>query len=134
MRYLLDTCVISDFIKAEPGTQTRLKQASPADIAVSSITIMELDYGLMLNPQRAAKIEVTLANLISSVTILPFGTAEAERAAHIRATLKKQGQPIGPYDFLIAATALSHGLIMVTANEREFARVDGLQLENWRQA
>lgn len=81
MRYLLDTCVISDFIKAEPGTQARLKQTSPADIAVSSITIMELDYGL-----------------------------------------------------LIAATALSHGLVMVTANAREFARVTGLQLENWRQA
>jgi tRNA(fMet)-specific endonuclease VapC len=89
---------------------------------------------LLLNPQRAAKLEVTLANLISSVTILPFNTAEAERAAQIRATLKKQGQPIGAYDFLIAATALSHGLIMVTANEREFVRVAGLQLENWRQA
>jgi tRNA(fMet)-specific endonuclease VapC len=61
MRYLLDTCVISDFIKNDPGTQTRLKQTSPTDIAVSIITVMELRYGLRLNPQRAHRVEPTIA-------------------------------------------------------------------------
>jgi tRNA(fMet)-specific endonuclease VapC len=60
--------------------------------------------------------------------------AEAEQAAQIRATLKTQGQPIGAYDVLIAPTALQHNLIMVTANQREFDRISGLQTENWRQA
>jgi tRNA(fMet)-specific endonuclease VapC len=59
MRYLLDTCVISDFIKGEPGTLIRLKQTPPNDIAVSIITVMELRYGLALNPQRAQKVEPT---------------------------------------------------------------------------
>jgi tRNA(fMet)-specific endonuclease VapC len=134
MRYLLDTCVISDFIKGEPGTQTRVKQTPPADIAISSITVMELRYGLALNPQRAQKIEPAIASFLASVTILPFNTAEAEQAAQIRAILKTQGQPIGAYDVLIAATALQHNLLMVTANQREFDRVSQLQTENWRQA
>lgn len=132
MRYLLDTCVISDFIKGEAGTTARLKQTPPADTAISTITVMELRYGLALNPQRAQKVEPAITSILSSVTILSFGTAEAEQAAQIRATLKSQGQPIGAYDVLIAATALQHNLIMVTANQREFERISGLQTENWR--
>ncbi|MFG6094652.1 type II toxin-antitoxin system VapC family toxin [Leptothoe sp. ISB3NOV94-8A] len=133
MQYLLDTCVISDFIKGEPGTQTRLKQTAPTDIAVSVITVMELRYGLLNNPQRAQKIEPTIVTLLDSITILPMGIEEAEEAAQIRARLKEQGQPIGAYDILIAATALQHSLLMVTANQREFDRVPGLQTENWQQ-
>jgi tRNA(fMet)-specific endonuclease VapC len=133
MRYLLDTRVVSDFIKGEPGTQARLKQTPPTDIAVSVITVMELRYGLLINPQRAQKIEPAIASFLSSVTILPFSNAEAEQAAQIRAVLKSQGQPIGAYDGLIAATALQHNLLMITANQREFDRVPRLQTENWRQ-
>jgi tRNA(fMet)-specific endonuclease VapC len=133
MRYLLDTCVISDFIKGEPGTQTQIKQTPPADITISIITLMELRYGLLLNSQRAQKIEPVMTSFLGSVTVLPFSIAESEKAAEIRAVLKTQGQPIGAYDVLIAATALQHQLIMVTANQREFDRVPGLQTQNWRQ-
>lgn len=134
MRYLLDTCVISDFIKGESGTTSRLKQTPPVDIAISAVTVMELRYELALNPQQAQKVEPAIVSILSSVTILPFGTVEAEQAAQIRAALKSQGQPIGAYDVLIAATALHHHLMMVTANQREFERVPGLQTENWRQS
>ncbi|MDY6781754.1 MAG: PIN domain-containing protein [Cyanobacteriota bacterium] len=88
---------------------------------------------MQLNPQRAAKIEPVIDSLLASVSLLPFGTAEAEQAARIRSLLKTTGQPIGAYDVLIAATALQHNLIMVTANVREFARIPDLQVENWRQ-
>ena len=132
MRYLLDTCVISDFIKGEAGTKTRLKQTLPVDIAVSAITVMELRYGLALNSQRAQKVEPAISSFLSSVTILAFSTLEAEQAAQIRAVLKSQGQPIGAYDVLIAATALQHKLLMITANQKEFDRVPNLQTENWR--
>jgi tRNA(fMet)-specific endonuclease VapC len=134
MRYLLDTCVISDFIKGEPGTLARIRQTQPVDIAVSAITVMELRYGLLLNPQRAQKIESVISSFLSSVEHLPFNLSEAEQAAQVRAVLKTQGQPIGSYDVLIAATALEHRLIMITANQREFARVPGLQTEDWRQS
>jgi tRNA(fMet)-specific endonuclease VapC len=61
MRYLLDTCVISDFIKGEAGTKVRLKQTPPANIAISAITVMELRYRLVLNPQRAQKVEPAIS-------------------------------------------------------------------------
>ena len=134
MQYLLDTCVISDFIKGETGTNARLKQTPPSDIAISSITVMELRYGLALNPQRAQKVEPAIASLITSLSILPFNTAEAEQAAQIRAYLRSQGRPIGAYDVLIAATALQNNLMMVTANQQGFQRIPGLQTENWRQS
>jgi tRNA(fMet)-specific endonuclease VapC len=130
MRYIFDTCVISDFIKGEPGTQTRIEQTPSTEIAVSTITVMELYYGLSLNPQRAQKIESTIDSLLSAVTILPFTAREAKQSAQIRAVLKSKGQPIGPYDVLLAATALQQKLIIVTANSREFNRVSGLQIEN----
>jgi tRNA(fMet)-specific endonuclease VapC len=133
MLYLLDTCVISDFVKGEPGTQIRLKQTPPSEIAVSVITVMELAYGLELNPQRAKKIKPVIDNFLSSIMLLPFSVTESESAAQIRATLKVLGQPIGAYDVLIAATALQHQLIVLTANQREFDRVPNLQTENWRQ-
>lgn len=132
MRYLLDTCVISDFIKGETGTLSRLKQTPPEDIAVSAITAMELHYGLVLNPRRAPQIQPAITSLLSAITVIPFSAAEAEQATQIRADLKVQGQPIGAYDVLIAATALHHGCTMVTANQREFNRIAGLCTENWR--
>lgn len=132
MRYLLDTCVISDFIKGKFGTQAKLKQILPSEIAISSITVMEIRYGLALNPQRAQKIEQAISTFVGSVTIIAFQVSEAEKAAQIRAILKSQGQPIGAYDILIAATALQHNLLMITANQREFDRVPNLQTENWR--
>ncbi|MBD2298536.1 type II toxin-antitoxin system VapC family toxin [Nostoc sp. FACHB-87] len=123
MGYLLDTCVISDFVKGEKNTLKRIKLISPTEIFVSSLTVMEVKYGLAINPQRAVKIQPMIEILLSSVAILPFDSKEAEQAAHIRSFLKLAGSPIGAYD-------VHH--IMVTSNVQEFQRVPNLQIENWR--
>ncbi len=132
MQYLLDTCVVSDFVKGDPNTLQRLKLICPDDISVSAVTSMELKYGLAINPQRAIKIQPLIISFLNSVTILPFAAAEAEQTAQIRSFLKQAGTPIGAYDVLIAATAITHELILVTANVREFERIPNLQIENWR--
>jgi tRNA(fMet)-specific endonuclease VapC len=132
MRYLLDTCVVSDFVKGDADTSQRLKSISPEDIAVSAITSMELKYGLSNNPQRAVKIQPLIDSFLSSVTILTFGEEEAKQTAQIRNFLKQAGTPIGAYDVLIGATAITHNLILVTANVREFERIPNLQIQNWR--
>jgi len=67
-----------------------------------------------------------------AIEILPYDRDAAEATARVRAELKKRGQPIGAYDVLIAGTALAHELILVTSNLREFNRIEGLRLENWR--
>ncbi|MEH2035815.1 PIN domain-containing protein [Nostoc sp.] len=93
---------------------------------------MEVKYGLAINPQRALKIQSLIEALLGSITILPFSVEEAELAAQIRSILKTAGTPIGSYDVLIAATAVTHDHIVVTSNIREFQRVNSLQIENWR--
>jgi tRNA(fMet)-specific endonuclease VapC len=132
MKYLLDTCTVSDFVKGQPGVMARIKATSPKQLVVSSLTRMEVDYGLALNSERARKLAPMLEAFFSVVATLPFDAVDAQATAAIRAALKAQGQPIGAYDALIAGTGVARGLIVVTSNVGEFHRVGGLQVENWR--
>jgi tRNA(fMet)-specific endonuclease VapC len=132
MIYLLDTCTLSDFVKGHPGVLARLKGARPADLAISAVTLMELEYGLQLNPARAVNLRPVIEALVSRMTVVPFDASHARAAGSIRATLRKQGTPIGAYDVLLAATALVQGMILVTSNTGELQRVGGLRLEDWR--
>jgi tRNA(fMet)-specific endonuclease VapC len=132
MKYLLDTCTVSDFVKGQPNVLARVKTTSPNLIAVSAVTRMDVDYGLALNAERARKLAPVLDAFFSAIATLPFDEADAQAAAAIRAALKTKGQPIGAYDVLIAGTGLARGLVVVTSNVSEFERVSGLQVEDWR--
>ena len=132
MKYLLDTCTVSDFVKGQPSVLARIKAISPALIAVSTLTRMEVEYGLALNADRARKLAPVLQAFFSTISTLPFEVADALAAAAIRAALKTKGQPIGAYDVLIAGTALARGLVVATSNVGEFQRIGGLQVEDWR--
>jgi len=132
VKYLLDTCTVSDFVKGQPKVLARVKATPPNLIVVSALTRMEIDYGLGLNPERAKKLAPILEAFFSTIATLPFDEADAQAAAAIRATLKTLGQPIGAYDVLIAGTGLARGLVVVTSNVGEFKRVSGLQVEDWR--
>lgn len=132
MRYLLDTCTVSDFVKGQPGVLARIKATAPEQIVISAITRMEIDYGLALNRERARKLAPVLEAFFAVVSTVPFEAPDAQAAAAIRAALKSRGQPIGAYDVLIAGSGVARGLIVVTSNVGEFERVGGLQVENWR--
>lgn len=132
MKYLLNTCTVSDFVKGQPNVLARVKATSPSLIAVSALTRMEVDYGLALNAERAKKLAPILDAFFSTISTLPFDQSDAQAAAAIRAALKTQGQPIGSYDVLIAGTGLARGLVVVTSNVGEFKRVSGLHVEDWR--
>jgi tRNA(fMet)-specific endonuclease VapC len=134
VRLLLDTNVISDFVKGEPGVLARLRAESREAVAISVVTAMEIEYGLRLNPARARRIETVLQALFDSMPVLPYEIEDARATASVRASLRIAGKPIGPYDAMIAGTALRRGLILVTANVGEFARVGGLVTENWRKS
>src|ERR1035437_5120695 len=116
MKYLLDTCTVSDFVKGQPKVLARVKATPPNLLAVSALTRMEVDYDLELNAERARKLAPILDAFFSAIATLPFDEADAEAAAAIRAALKTQGQPIGAYDVLIAGTGLARGLVVVTSN------------------
>ncbi|MBI5330174.1 MAG: type II toxin-antitoxin system VapC family toxin [Betaproteobacteria bacterium] len=132
MKYLLDTCAVSDFVKGHPNVLARIKATPPNLIAVSALTRMEVDYGLALNAERARKLAPVLDAFFSTIATLPFDEADAKAAAAIRAALKIMGQPIDAYDVLIAGAGLARGLVVVTSKLGEFKRVGGLQVEDWR--
>ena len=131
MRFLLDTCIISLFARGNERVLANLKRHAPGDIGVSTVTDMEIQYGLALNPARAEKLRPVLDALLESVQVLSYSREDAHATAAVRAALRKAGRPIGPYDTMLAGCALARGLVFVTANTGEFNRVGGLQVEDW---
>lgn len=130
--YLLDTCTLSDLFAGEGKTQECLRAVSPSQISISTITVMEVMYGFALNAAAKRRFADSFNNLLAVTTVIPLDSSAANVAAKIRAQLKNRGTPIGPWDLLIGATALAHGCILVTSNIRDFERIEGLKLENWR--
>jgi tRNA(fMet)-specific endonuclease VapC len=133
MSYLLDTCVISDFFKKMPITIEHFERVSPKQIHISSISVMEIEYGLKLNSEREKKIRPIWDALLKEIRILPFSEPCANATAIVRAILKTSGLPIGPYDILLAGTAIAHDLVIVTSNLNEFKRISAVSIENWRE-
>lgn len=100
-------------------------------VAISVIVLFELRFGIAKSALRSENAGRLNEFLELPIEVLPFEIEDAGEAGDIRATLERAGQPIGPYDILIAAQARRRGAILVTANEREFARVPGLTVEDW---
>jgi len=109
----------------------RLRESPPAQLAVSVITEMEVEYGLGRNSKLSPRVREAMRTLLNTIAVLPFEREDARVAAQLRASLNSQGAPIGAYDLLLAACALRRGLKIVTHNAREFIRVGGLGLEDW---
>jgi tRNA(fMet)-specific endonuclease VapC len=110
----------------------RLRQEAPSQLAVSVITEMQVEYGLARNPGLAPRVREAMRVLLTTISVLPFEREDARVAAQLRVSLNSQGTPIGAYDLLLAACGLRRGLKIVTHNAREFVRVSGLGLEDWR--
>ena len=128
--YIIDTNTLIYFFKGMGNVPNRFLAISPKDIAIPSIVLYELEYGIAKSTS-PKKRQNQLNELCSLVNILPFGDEEARISASIRAKLEKKGTPIGPHDILIAGTALQHQGILVTNNSKEFSRVPKLKLDNW---
>jgi tRNA(fMet)-specific endonuclease VapC len=128
--YVLDTNTLIYFFKGLGGVSKRVLAVPPKQISIPSIVLYELEVGIArsTSPKKRRK---QLEDFTSLVKVLPFGTEEARSAAFIRVDLEKKGQPIGPYDILIAAVAMTNQFILVTRNTAEFSRIKGLRLENW---
>jgi tRNA(fMet)-specific endonuclease VapC len=131
IRYLLDTNICVEIIRGR-GTAIlkRLQQCAVGEVGISVITLAELEYGAEKSA-RPEQNRLALHEFCAPLELLPFDDAAAIAYGKIRAALNRAGQMIGPMDLLIAAHALAQGIIVVTNNEKEFRRVDGLDVENW---
>ena len=131
MLYLLDTNICIYLIKKRP--QKVLKEFgkhSPQDVAISTITLFELEYGVEKSRYRQRSQEA-LGRFLSPLSSIDMDQQAAIEAAIIRAELEGKGMPLGPYDLLIAGLAKSKDMTLVTNNVKEFERIDGLLLANW---
>ena len=130
-RYLLDTNIVSELIKNPQGVVAeRMLTAGLEKYCCTSIIVAcELRYGAA--KKQSPKLSFNVEQLLNSLPVLSLEESTDEVYAKIRVNLEGRDLPIGHHDLLIAAHALSLGLTVVTANEREFTRVENLMVENW---
>lgn len=134
MNYLLDTnAVIALLENRPPAVRTRFRRVAARGntIAVSSIVLYELWYGVARSGRRRENAERLRVFLSGNISVTQFDAEDAMTAGDLRANLERVGTPIGPYDLLIAAQALRGGSTLVTANVSEFVRVRGLSWQDW---
>lgn len=131
MKYLIDTNICLYIMNKRPiDVIKRFKKVNTGEIGISTVTISELQYGVSKSQQRK-KNQIRLDEFIAPLIILSYDNDTAKTYGDIRCNLEKTGQPIGPLDLLIAAHAMSQGLIIVTNNDKEFSRIKDLKVENW---
>jgi tRNA(fMet)-specific endonuclease VapC len=129
-RYLLDTNILSDLVRNPQGRIAgHVARVGEDAICTSIIVAAELRFGAA--KRGSERLSLQLDRILAALDVQPFDAPADAAYAELRAQLEAAGLPIGGNDMLIAAHALSMGQIMVTDNEREFARVAGLQVENW---
>lgn len=132
MKYMLDTNTCIFIIKKDENVLSHLKNIDFKEICISSITLSELEYGIAKS-MYSEKNQKALDAFVYNFSILPFDSNATHEYGKIRANLEKIGSPIGGMDMLIAAHAKSQKLILVTNNTKEFIRVDGLKIEDWKE-
>ena len=130
LKYLLDTNIAIYTMKNRPQQVKKRFQTHQGEICISAVTLGELVFGAE-HSQQVERNLTDIEALVAQLEVLPLDSKAAYHFGQIRAALYTIGQPIGPYDMLIAGHARASGLILVTNNIHEFGRVPGLLLENW---
>lgn len=131
MKYLLDTNICIYVINKKPApTVARIRAEQPEQVAISTISLAELEYGVVQSSYQERN-RIALLEFLFPFMILDFDQMASAEYGRIRSLLESKGEPIGPMDMLIAAQAIAHNLILVTNNAREFKKIEGLRIENW---
>ena len=131
IRYMLDTNICIEMIRGRGASiLEKLRDCKIGDVGISTITMAELECGVFKS-SKPDQNRIALAQFSGPLEILSFDDRAAVTYGKVRGTLERMGKTIGPLDTLIAAHALSIKATIVTNNEREFRRVEGLKVENW---
>lgn len=129
--FLLDTNICIHLIKKNPShVLSKMKTYSTGSIKISSIVLAEMYFGAEKSARKTENL-VAIERFIAPFEVVEFNIQDAQACGKIRNYLQTKGQIIGPYDMQIAAQALSRSWTVVTNNEKEFSRVEGLKIENW---
>lgn len=132
--YLLDIDILSNLMRRAPSSAlvASLARVPPEQQFTTSVTLGELLYGAhRMRERKEALLEKIESLLLPNLAVLPFDADAAHRYGEMRATLEQRGETIGEADLRIASIALAKDLTVVTANERHFRRVPGIEVQNW---
>ncbi|EPM58238.1 virulence-associated protein [Pseudomonas syringae pv. actinidiae ICMP 19071] len=130
LKYMLDTNICIFTIKNKPVSVREAFNLHHGQLCISAITLMELVYGAEKSSSPERNLAV-VEGFAARLELLPYDSAAAAHTGMIRAELARAGTPIGPYAQMIAGHARSLGLVVITNNQREFQRVEGLRVEDW---
>lgn len=130
LKFMLDTNIAIYVIKRKPKELLTVFNQHAGRMSISSITLAELLHGVEKSQQPERNLN-QVEDFVSRLEVLDYGTGAAAHYGDIRAGLERRGTPIGVNDLHIAAHARSAGLTLVTNNEREFERIQGLRIDNW---
>ena len=129
--YLLDTNIVSYWMRGDPHLINKIKSYSPSDLSLSTIKLAEIYYGIEKSPVKKKERRLKIEHIKSELDIFPFNEQAAVKYGVIRAALEKRGKPISERDTQIASIALANNLCLVTHNKKEFSRISKLQIEDW---
>jgi len=130
LKYMLDTNIVIYVIKRRPAALLDIFNEHVGHMSISSITLAELLHGAEKSERQEHNMN-QVEDFISRLEVLSYNEKSAAHYGNIRADLERKGKTIGVNDLHIAGHARSEGLVLVTNNEKEFHRVDGLRIENW---
>ncbi len=133
MKLLLDTNIVSYWMRADKKILRRLKALKPCDLYISTVTLAEILYGIAKSPVRKKERRNKIETICSQLELLPFDRLAAEKYAAIRTGREKKGIPISERDMQIASIALANNMGVVTHNVKEFERIPGLEMEDWKE-
>lgn len=128
MKYLLDTNVCIELLHDNANISDKIREVSPDNCVVSSVTMAELFYGAYNSNRQESAVE-SVRVIAELFDVIP--AIESEEFGKIKASLRKKGTPIDDFDILIASTAIANNMILVSENVKHMSKIDGVTLENW---
>lgn len=128
-KYLIDTDICIYYIKGRFGLKEKFELSDPENCYISEITLAELMFGVE-NSDQIEKNQKALDDFLSGIKVIPIFHS-LRLYAKEKARLKKSGRILDDFDLLIGATAVNHGMILITNNTDHFNRISGITIENW---
>lgn len=129
--YLLDTNIISYWMRGDKRVIGRIKKHAPADLSLSTITLAEILYWIEKSPIKKKERRLKIKQISSLLDLYSFDEASAGKYAIIRTQLEREGMMISERDTQIASIAMTNKLTVVTHNVKEFGRIGKLKVEDW---
>ncbi len=130
MTHLLDTDICIYWLNGRPEIREQALAVGISNLAISSITVAELYFGAYNSTRTIQNLE-RAEQFVGAIAIIPPTTTTLRRFGELKANLRRSGKPVADFDLMIASTALSEQLILVTNNTRHYARIPDLVLQNW---